>query len=205
MTTASSPVPAPAITDQHRELAAGVLERACGEGRLTLEEFSVRVGAVWAADTEADLARATEGLRVPAPTPVVGEQLVERVVNVFGESRRLGRWRLPRRVRVLNVFGSAHLDLREAILGTEALAEHVVTIEGTCWFGEVTVLVPEGVEVEMTGACVFGSRQARLAPVPRLAGTPVVQVRLSVVFGEVSVRSAGPGTGSALARFPRYA
>jgi hypothetical protein len=37
------------IGDPDRERAADLLERACGEGRLTLEEFRVRVGALWPA------------------------------------------------------------------------------------------------------------------------------------------------------------
>ncbi len=198
--------PARSISDTHREHAATILERACGQGRLTLEEFSVRVGAVWAADTDVELARATEGLLEPAPAPLVGtSQPVERVVNVFGDSKRVGRWRVPRRVKLINVFGSAELDLREAVLGADAMADQIVTIEGNSIFGSVKILVPEGVEVEMSGICAFGSRQAKLAPVPRRAGTPLIQVRVGVLFGDVSVRSAGPASGSALARFARYA
>lgn len=192
--------PALRISDTDREQAAEFLQRACGDGRLTLEEFSVRVGAVWAADTSAELALATEGLVAPPP---VGTQTVERVVNVFGESRRAGRWRLPRALRVTNAFGSCVLDLREAVVGAEAIAHNSVSIYGTCAFGEVRVIVPEGVEVDLGGANVFGSRSIRLAPVARVAGTPVVEVRINVWFGEVSVRSAGPSAGSALRRITK--
>jgi hypothetical protein len=193
--------PAVRITDVQREQAAELLERACGEGRLTLEEFSARVGAVWAADTSAELAGATAGLAEP---PTVGSSHVEeKVVNVFGESRRRGRWRLPGVLRVTNVFGSCELDLREAAVGADAMSAHVVTITGNNVFGEVRVIVPEGVEVEMVGSCVFGARDMRLAPVARLSGTPVIRVDINTYFGEVTVRSRGPSSGSALARWAR--
>jgi hypothetical protein len=183
------------IGDADRERAAELLQRACGEGRLTLEEFSVRVGAVWAADTDAEIVHATAGL---AMVPAVGTQTVEKVVNVFGENKRTGRWRLPNLLRVVNVFGSCELDLREALTGSE-----VVEIAGTCVFGEVKVIVPEGVEVELHGAAVFAARSTKLAAVPRLAGTPTVRVRINTYFGEVQVRSRGPASGSPLARWAR--
>ena len=56
-----------------------MLQRACGDGRLTLEEFSVRVGAVWAAEDDAALQQATAGL---ATTPIVGSADVEVVALV---------------------------------------------------------------------------------------------------------------------------
>lgn len=185
--------PAVRISDVEREQAALLLQRACGEGRLTLEEFSLRVGAVWAADTSGDLADATAGLT--APMVVSGVASEERIVNVFGESKRAGRWRLRGALRLTNVFGAAELDLRAAVLDSEALDAHAVTITGKNVFGEVKVIVPEGVEVELTGSCVFGARGMELAAVPRLAGTPLVRVHINTYFGELKVYSRGPKSG----------
>jgi hypothetical protein len=193
------PPPAVRISDVDRERAAEVLQRACGQGRMTLEEFSLRVGAVWAADTSAELEQVTSGLA--EPPPVGQSQVVEKIVNVFGESKRHGRWRLPARMRLTNVFGSTELDLREAAVGPDAMAEQVVRIEGYCVFGELKVIVPEGVEAELSGSCVFGSRSIRLAPVQRLAGTPVIQVHVNVLFGEIQVRSRGPQSESPFVRW----
>lgn len=178
-------VPGNPISDPDRERAADALQRACGEGRLTLEEFTVRVGAVWAADTGQELERATAGIAV---TPVVGAgPPVGKLVAVFSENKRRGRWRLGNRLRTVTVFGSTLIDLREL----ETSAE-VLEIDGRCVFGELKVIVPEGVEVELSGATVFASRQMRLAPVPRLPGTPLVRIQVSAVFADVQVRSEGP-------------
>jgi hypothetical protein len=184
------------ISDVERERAAEVLQHACGDGRLTLEEFTVRVGAVWSADSSAELERVTSDL---APAPVVGAgQVVERVTCVFSENKRRGRWRMPGVLRVLTVFGDCELDLREAQTDAD-----VVEINGRCVFGSFKVIVPEGVEVDLQGSAVFGSKALSLAPVPRLPGTPLVRVRVNTYFGEIKVRSEGPNSGSALARWAR--
>jgi hypothetical protein len=156
--------PAVRITDADRQRAAEVLERACGDGRLTLEEFSVRVGAVWAAQDSAELAVTTADLMVAPPVGMGAE--VESITNVFSSSQRHGRWRLSPRLRLINVFGETKLDLRDAVLNAEAMAGDVVEISGRNVFGSVEIIVPEGVEVEMRGTAIFGERTTRLAPVP---------------------------------------
>ncbi len=46
-------------------------------------------------------------------------------------------------------------------------------IEGWTIFGDVVVVVPEGVEAELSGFTVFGDRTTNLAPVPRQPETPL--------------------------------
>ncbi|WP_430790896.1 DUF1707 SHOCT-like domain-containing protein [Actinoplanes sp. G11-F43] len=183
------PVPAP-ISDGDRERVAELLQQACGDGRITLEEFSVRVGVVWAATNEAELARATDGI---AQTAVVGAaRTVEKVVTVLGQRRRRGRWRLQSgRLGIFTLFGQTHLDLRDALTG-----EDVIEIEGNCWFGEFKVTVPEGVEVELSGTSALSSEELRLAAKPRLPGTPIVRVRVNAWFSNIEVRSKGPSDNS---------
>jgi hypothetical protein len=178
-------VPAP-ISDGDRERVAELLQRACGEGRLTLEEFSVRVGAVWAAETDADLARTTDGL---AAQPIVGSSsTVDKVLTVFSQTTRRGRWRMrDRTVRAHTVFGSAEFDLRAVLTGAD-----VIEITGTVTFGELTVIVPEGVEVDLTGLSAFSSREIKLAPLPRVPGTPVVRIAVTSWFASVEVVSRPP-------------
>jgi hypothetical protein len=170
-------------SDQERERAAEILQRACGDGRLTLEQFSVRVGAVWAAETPAEIERATADV---APTPIVGSALtVDSVTTIFSESKRRGRWRLKSsRLWLRTFFGSAGLDLRVVIT-----SERTIEIAGLCLFGQVTVIVPEGVEVDLTGAVVFSNHDLRLAAVPRVPGTPEVRVDIATWFGQVQVVS----------------
>ncbi|MGK5680598.1 DUF1707 SHOCT-like domain-containing protein [Actinoplanes sp. URMC 104] len=170
-------------SDPEREHAAELLQKACGDGRLTLEQFSARVGLVWAAEDADELARATDGLGQP---PIVGSAAtVDRVVTVFSENKRQGRWRLRSpRLTVRTLFGSTELDLREVLTDQD-----VIEIAGSCTFGELKVIVPEGVEVDLTGAVAFSSRKMHLAAVPRLAGTPEVRIHLTSWFSNVEVVS----------------
>ena len=169
--------------DGDRERAAELLQRACGDGLLTLEEFSVRVGAVWAAETDTDLVRATADL---APAPVVGSaRTVDKVVTVFSDNKRRGRWRLrTRRLRSHTVFGSVELDLREVLTD-----QPIIEITGACVFGNLKVIVPEGVEVDLAGAAVFASRDMHLAPVRRVPGTPEVRIEVTSWFSSVEIVS----------------
>lgn len=170
-------------SEGERERAAELLQRACGDGRLTLEQFSVRVGAVWAADTHDELTRATADL---APAPIVGSaQTVESVINVFSDTKRRGRWRLrSRQLRVRTFFGATELDLREVLTD-----QKVIEIATTTWFGAIKVIVPEGVEVELTGPEIFSSRNMHLAPVPRVAGTPEIRIEGASWFSSIEVVS----------------
>lgn len=171
------------LSDVERERAAEILQRACADGRLTLEEFSARVGAVWAADQEGELVKATADL---AATPIVGSALtVDNIVTILGETKRRGRWRLRTdKLKTRTVLGTLELDLREVLT-----TEPVIRITGVCAFGEIKITVPEGVEVELVGPNYFASQHLRLAPRPRVPGTPEIRVEIAVWFGTVHVQS----------------
>jgi hypothetical protein len=171
------------VSDGDREQAAALLQRACGDGRLTLEEFSARVGAVWAAENHDELVTATSGL---VTTPIVGSaQSVDEVTTVFSSTVKRGRWRLRSPIlRTRTVFGSVELDLREALTD-----QRVIEIAGSCVFGELTVIVPEGFEVDLVGRTVFASKDMKLAPVPRVPGTPEVRITVDAWFSSVTVKS----------------
>jgi fatty acid desaturase len=57
-----TPLPATRVGDPERERAAAVVTDAVAEGLVGLEELDTRLGAVWSARTEADLATATADL-----------------------------------------------------------------------------------------------------------------------------------------------
>ncbi|MEJ7772110.1 MAG: hypothetical protein WKF51_09430 [Geodermatophilaceae bacterium] len=81
---------------------------------------------------------------------------------------------------------AARMDLAEAISDDDVLHLRCATT-----FGDISVQVPDGVEVELTGLSVFGDRRLELAPLPRITGSPLIQLHASTVFGDVRVRSAG--------------
>ncbi|CAN5299621.1 DUF1707 domain-containing protein [soil metagenome] len=176
-------------TDDERAATVDVLAQAVGEGRLTLGEFTDRVDVVLAAPTHAELREAVRDL--PADLPVVGSSPPPPSFNVFGDVRLAGRWRLRADNRATTVFGDVRFDLRDSIC-----SEPEVRIEARTVFGDVVVIVPEGVEAELTGFTLFGDRRLELAPVPRNPHTPFVRVHGSTVFGDLRVRSLQPGESS---------
>src|SRR5207342_1188911 len=124
------------------------------EGRLNVEELADRIGAAYEATTRAELEPLTADL--PAAS---GQVLVEPaarratsfVLSIFGGSDRAGRWRVAERLRVVNIFGGADLDLREATLVSPEVHITVVSI-----FGGSDIVVPEGVHAELSSFAIFG-------------------------------------------------
>ncbi|HEX6468589.1 MAG TPA: PASTA domain-containing protein [Streptosporangiaceae bacterium] len=172
-----------------RDAATEALREAFAAGRLTLEEFRDRVGAVLAAESLREVEQATDGVLT---RPLIGDaRPVSTVVAVLGSRARTGPWRLPDRLRVFGVLGDVHLDL-----GSAAYAEEIVEISAWSLLGELDLEVPDGVEVELDGFQLFGTRRLRLAPVRPVPGTPRIRVRARAAFSDISVRSPG---GEALA------
>jgi hypothetical protein len=135
--------PAP-VAQSDREAVVVALQRAAGDGRLPLQEFSERVAMALTAETRDQLEAATAGLE--AAPPVGSTHTVSSVSTLFGNRRQVGRWRLPGALRARALFGDIYLDLRDVIV-----SDDVVDISATTLFGNLCLDVPEGVEVELTG------------------------------------------------------
>jgi hypothetical protein len=196
------PVAEDRISDAERQRAVELLQRHTGDGRLTLDEFSDRVGGVYAARSRAeleplfaDLPRSLEpvpaGLATTgAAAPDTRRRRVSRwVVAVMSGAKRTGRWRPGDHVTVVAVMGECHLDLCKAeIDGSE------LTITAVAVMGGIRIDVPEGIEVELAGLPIMGGKNLRLAEVPLVPGAPVIRVRAFPIMGGVEVRSRGPNS-----------
>ena len=180
--------PAVRASDADREATVTRLQRAVAEGRIDLSEFGDRVEAAYAAGTHDDLAALVADLPPDAPPPVqiVGTRTPEEISLVFGDITIAGTADAPQRAST--VFGDVRLDLR----GLRTDADRIDITLGTV-FGDVDVVVAEGVDAELHGRTFFGDRKTQLAPVPRLAGTPRIVVHARSVFGDLRLRSLAPG------------
>lgn len=172
-------------SDADREAVVARLQVAVGEGRLDLDEFEQRATAAYAALTRAELDLLLADLPAHAPGEIVGARVAQTLSSVFGDIKLSGP-SAPREAST--VFGDVRIDLRD--LRTDA--QRVELRLGTV-FGDVDVIVSEGVDAELIGRTVFGDRKVDLAPVPRLAGTPLVVVHARTVFGDLRLRSLAPG------------
>lgn len=174
------------VSDREREQVVELLGQAAAEGRLTLDEYADRAGSAYSARTRGELALLTDDLPMTVPVPAVTRPSMdsrpERLVAVFGNESRTGTWRVPERLEARSVFGDCHVELQDA-----QLQHQVTVIEATAIFGSVTVFVPEGVDVRLTGTAVFGAKESKLRG-PVRAGAPVIEIRSRVVFGSVTIR-----------------
>ena len=179
------------IADSDRDRVVAVLRLHCTEGRLTLDEFSDRVGAVYEARTADDLDEVVRDLPVPwsssgpagEPAPARPRKAVKWMVAVFGDSTRRGRFTLDDESAAVAAFGDCTLDLSEALIeGPNPLVTAVAV------FGDVTVIVPDGIEVDLEGVAIFGDKRCTTGDTPPVPGSPVVLVRAFALFGDVRVR-----------------
>lgn len=175
-------VPEPLVSDADRDVVVERLRAACGEGRLSLEEFSDRVGDVYRARTASELAGLTGDLPAVVEPEVPALRSTRWVVGVFSSAKRSGPWRPDDPTHAVAVFGSCQLDLTAIDLAPET------RIRATVAFGGIEVLVPEGVAVDLGGFSVLGSRDDRTSSHTR-PGAPVVRVDCQCFLGGVTVRT----------------
>jgi hypothetical protein len=191
------------VSDAERDHALDRLREACTDGRLTLAEFSERVDHALTARTHADLVPVTAGLEEAGPRPREGRvrSATRRVAAVMGSTKQRGRWRAAEHIEASAIMGECHLDLRQAEVQGD-----VIEIDATVVMGQIKIIVPAGVEVEMDGWAVMGtrshdddegwsSRVRRLfsgevqdaAEVALRPGGPLVRVNARVLMGELKV------------------
>jgi hypothetical protein len=172
-------------SDAEREHTVTRLRDAVAEGRLTLEEFSERVGAVQLARTDQELAVLSGDLpAAPAPSASTEGELHRAICSHLV---RQGPWSLPARSRWRSLFGTIDLDLRQARLSgnhTEIAINNI--------FGTVTVIVPEGLEVVVRGGGMFASQKIEAPAAPAAPGGPRLVIDARGPGGTLYVRSRPP-------------
>jgi hypothetical protein len=189
------PTQPPAILagDAEREQSTQMLSLAVVEGQLTLEEFSDRVERAQVARTRDELATLTRDLPA-APAPATSTELVtpqQRHVAFFSRLVRSGPWELAARSEFRSVFGTVTLDLSQARLpGSE------VDLEIFNLFGTVTVIVPESVDVSVTGGGMFASQVVQPHTAPPVPGAPKLRINARGPGGTLYVQTTSRTSGA---------
>ncbi|HXW88607.1 MAG TPA: DUF1707 domain-containing protein [Streptosporangiaceae bacterium] len=178
-------------SDADRDAAAGVINNALAEGRLTADEHNDRLDAIYAAKMQADLAPLLAdlpGQHALAPVTATSGQLARsrrggRIVAIFGGATRKGAWHPEPVIDVLTVFGGAELDFRDAVLpGNE------ITLRATSVLGGVEVTVPPEMRVIDNGSAILGGREIRGGPESGGPDSPVLRIEGICVLGGIEVR-----------------
>ena len=181
--------PAILAGDTEREHSTQLLSQAVVEGRLTLEEFSDRVERAQAARTREELATLTQDLPAAptAPAPATSTEVVpaqHRHVAFCSRLVRSGPWELAPRSSFRSIFGTITLDLSQA-----RLAGSEVDLEVFNLFGTVTIVVPESVDVSVTGGGMFASQVIEPHTAPPVAGAPRLRIDARGPGGTLYVRT----------------
>ncbi|GAA3072969.1 hypothetical protein FHS39_004250 [Streptomyces olivoverticillatus] len=128
------------VSDAEREAAAGRLQAAVGEGRLSLEELDRRVAALYAARTRGEMEAVTADLPVEATPKSL------RIHRVKSLSRIDGRWQVPAVLTVDCYDALVRLDFRQA-----AFVHPEVRIELSATKSLLRLRLPPGAVVDANG------------------------------------------------------
>ncbi|MEV4443306.1 DUF1707 domain-containing protein [Streptomyces sp. NPDC049577] len=188
--------PALRASDADRDRIADILREALAHGRLTAEEHTERIGAVYSAKTLAELeplvrdlpegqrpAEASASARPYGASVRPGAGEPENLVAVFGGAMRKGRWRVSARTNALALFGGVEIDL------TEAVFEHrEIVINASAIFGGIEIKLPENVSLHSRGGHgIFGGFDVKTVEATD-PDAPVVVVTGFALFGGVEAK-----------------
>ena len=132
-----------------------------------------------------ELEQLTADLPVPAGATSPRAPSVAPVAHtsVFGDVKRSGGWMVPEHSSWRTRFGDIVLDLRAAHV---TAAE--VTIEARTLFGDIDLLVPDSVEVEVRSRTFMGNVRQEAGDA-RSPGAPRIILEGGTVLGDVKVRA----------------
>jgi Cell wall-active antibiotics response 4TMS YvqF/Domain of unknown function (DUF1707) len=165
------------ITEEERSTVLSALVHATSAGQLTLQEFGRRTDVVLTTGSREDLQAATGGLAMPPTGRVKRHWFVP-----FGNRILRGRFILAPKTGAVMLMSEIHLDLRGAVLlGPEPVIRLKVLM------GNLRVLVPTGIQVEVDESSLFGGRHVATYGPPPSAARPLLKIRMIGVMGSVKV------------------
>jgi hypothetical protein len=161
-------------SDAERDATVEQLREAAAEGRLTFEELADRIEGASKATTRGELTRLTQDL----PAGLAMRDAEPLKVHSMGDVKRAGSWVVPAEVSLRSYLGHIKLDLRAA-----TITAHEVHLHAYTPFGNIDLLVPEGVEVDVRASGKLKVEGGTAAP-----GAPRVVLTGGTTFGTVKIR-----------------
>ncbi|WP_297545053.1 DUF1707 domain-containing protein [Amycolatopsis sp.] len=200
-------------SDVDREQVAQILHRALSEGRITMDELEERLTTVYAAKTLGELKPVTADLPVPEGGPssaalapsqtralglpddrIGGHPGSMTSIGIMSGAVRKGSWVLPPQHNTLAFWGGAEIDLRYA-----RFAEKQSTITAIAIMGGIEIIVPDDINVEVTGFGFMGAfvQEDKSGAPPAPATAPTVRITGLAFWGGVNVvrKARNPAKG----------
>ena len=177
------------MNEAQRDQVIDRLSSDYANGLFEVEEYERRVAAAHAAQTPAEL----EALVPIGTTALVPAQ---KLRIIAGSIEKTGPWRVPQQLTTRVLWGNLLLDLREAVLSGNTTIDVHITM------GNVEVIVPPGVDVEVDASSFMANVEERIDHVTTAGSRPVVRVIGKVRLGnlELATMRVGETRGDARRR-----
>lgn len=172
------------LTEQRREQVIEQLQAGFAGDHYEVDELERRLALAHTAESPAALDALVTDLAAPATSTALVE--TKRLRVVFGSTERRGPWALPRRLTARVVCGNLELDLRDA-----TIAAGVTEIEVNVTMGNIEIVVPPGVSVDVNASATLGHVEDRTEPGPSTAR--VIRIVGRVKLGNLEVQTLRSG------------
>lgn len=173
------------IGDNDREVTRRVVQDALAKEQIDFDELDDRFEAIYAASNRAELDAVIADLPTPPPPVPVsiprGHPIAGAALALFGDIERGGNIEIGSTLSCITVFGDVRLDLSTAHI------EDGTTVTVWSLFGEVQVIVPDGIRVAQRGLTIFGDQKAVLSP--PFGQAPTITVSSWLIFGDTEIYS----------------
>jgi hypothetical protein len=177
------PNPEEPIGDQDRQIAVEQIQHAMAADSIRFEELDERFEKIYAARTRGELDLSLQGLPLPPPpsAPIPRHPLAPVSYSVFGDVKVGGWVSVGSEVTYGSGFGDVLIDLSSAQLKGDC------TVRVYSIFGDVTVILPDGVRANLQSTTIFGDRRELLHQA--VPGAPYVRVVAATLFGNAKLYS----------------
>jgi hypothetical protein len=191
------PVHEPAISEELQEREIEVLQGLLVSGKVDQDTFQRALDHLLAARTEAEFASVVRSLPPPVEFTPASRRRQDplEISTSMGEVRLEGRWQVGRLTKLSTNVGSVMIDLTEAEFDDWDV-EIIVHVH----VGEITVVVPRGLDVQQVGSSGAVNRTLE-RPIP---GFPVVRLTAACDVGTIQLMHPKEKTTPRWRRFRRH-
>ncbi|WKG02715.1 DUF1707 domain-containing protein [Mycolicibacterium sp. HK-90] len=173
------------VSDAERAKVGQLLERAVGEGMITLDEFTERYDAALAARTRGELSAVVADLPLAAPTPALQRSAIapEELRGWMSSIVRRGQWTVTPTLHLNTRLCSTTLDFTSAVLPGRVVE---IVVDDYC--SSTEIIVPTAATADLNGVnAVAGSATVKVRTNPPSDHLHLI-VRGRVRMGSVTVR-----------------